>query len=221
MFSAIKTVVLLITAGLIVSSCEQDVPPKKKDFKAKIRTFYRVSPTAPQPVVVNGTAYVGFAYFPGGGTGNATHLGNCTNYYNQLAYGTSPDAPPAGSVAAPVVDVLSYPVTGGPLPLIQSGDFTAFGTANNSLHVPASVYNQIINSVLYNNKGDAIFTSALTGTGSTFPVSETVVGFNGKAIIVGGRGKFKHAIGEFNYSGYFSLINPNDAEYNADGWIDY
>lgn len=111
--------------------------------------------------------------------------------------------------------------TGGPLPLIQPGDFTPFDTANNSLHAPASVYNQIINSVLYNKKGDAIFTSALTGTGSTFPVSETVVGFNGKGIIVGGRGKFKHAIGEFDYSGYFSLANPNDAEYNADGRLDY
>lgn len=70
-------------------------------------------------------------------------------------------------------------------------------------------------------RGDAVFTSAINGVGSTFPLSETRVGFTGKASIVGGRGKFVSAVGELDFSGSFSLVNPNDAAYNADGWISY
>ncbi|HVG42836.1 MAG TPA: hypothetical protein VM888_14585, partial [Chitinophagaceae bacterium] len=79
----------------------------------------------------------------------------------------------------------------------------------------------IINSVLANKKGDAIYTSAITGSGATFPVSATVVGFKGKGLIVGGAGKFANAVGEFAFNGFFNLLDQNDAEYNADGWIDY
>lgn len=219
--STIKLLAILITGSLFFNSCEKNGEIHRKPFKVNTTTWYRVSPTTPVPITVNGTTYVGFAYFPGGGTGNATHMGNCTTYFNQLSYGTSPEAPPAGSVAAPVKDVPGYIVTGAPLPLIQSGDFTALSSAISSLQIPATVYDKIVNQVLYNNKGDAIFISAITGTGSTFPISETKVGFNGKALITGGRGKFSRAVGEVDYSGYFNVANPNDAAYNADGWIAY
>jgi hypothetical protein len=219
--SAIQLLTALIACSLFLSSCKQDHDIHKRAFKASTKTWYRVSPTTPTPITVNGTTYAGFAHFPGGGSGNATHIGNCNIFFNQLVYGTSPQAPPAGSVAAPVKDVPGYPVTGAPLPLIQADDFSALSTAVSSLHIPASVHEKIVNAVFYNNKGDAIFLSAITGSGATFPISETKVGFNGKALVVTGRGKFRHAVGEVDFNGYFNVVNPNDAEYNVDGWISY
>jgi len=217
----IKLVSIVISGSLLLSSCEHDHEIHKKPFKVNTTTWYRISPTSPMPIAVNGVDYVGFAYFPGGGTGNATHLGNCHTFFNQLAYGTSPEAPPSGSIGAPVADVPHYPVTGAPLPLIQVGDFNLLASAISTFHIPATVYDKKINQALYNNKGDAIFLSAIDGSGATVPVSGTRVEFNGKALIMGGRGKFQHAIGEINYSGYFNPANANDAAYNADGWIDY
>ena len=219
--SALRLLTVLIAVSLMASSCKREKDFNKKPFKIRTSTWYRVSPTAPTPIVVNGTTYAGFAYFPGGGSGDVSHLGNATIYFNQLAYGTAPDAPPAGSVAAPIKDVPGYIITGAPLPLIQAGDFTPLAGAVSSLNIPAAVFEKIINTVLYNNKGDAIFLSATTGSGATFPISETIVGFNGKALIVTGRGKFRHAAGEVDYSGYFNLVDANDAEFNADGWISY
>lgn len=205
---------------VILSSCDK-ANFHRKPFEASTKTFYRVSPTSPVPVNVNGSTFVGFAYFPGSGTGHATHLGNCAIYFNQLVYGTASDAPPAGSIAAPVSEVPGYFVTGAPLPLIQAGDFNNLADAVSSLSIPSDVYGKIINAVFDNGKKDAIFTSAITGSGGTFPISATVVGFNGKAIIVGGRGAFEQAVGEIEYDGYFNVADANDASYNAKGWISY
>jgi hypothetical protein len=79
----------------------------------------------------------------------------------------------------------------------------------------------VVNSVLVNQKGDAVFLAAITGSGSTFPISATVIGFNGKALIVGGRGKFGKAVGEVDYEGFFNVENANDAGFNVEGWISY
>ncbi len=215
-----KKIATAFVICFLFSSCDK-TDLHRRSFEAKTKTFYRVSPTAPVPVDVNGTTFVGFAYFPGSGSGNATHLGNCAVYFNQLIYGTASDAPPAGSVAAPVSDVSGYFITGAPLPLIQQGDFDPLNAAVSALHVPSQVYNNIINTVFDNGKGDAIFISAITGSGGTFPVSQIIVGFNGKALIVGGRGKFAHAVGEIDYDGYFNVADANDAAYNAKGWISY
>jgi hypothetical protein len=220
---------LLVIAllGVSVLSCKKEAAYSRSDcavkrsFKAKIDTWYRISPTDPQIVVVNDSPYVGFAYFPGGGTGNVTHMGLASFFFNQLTYAASADAPPAGSIAAPVIDAINYPVTGSPLPLIQAGDFTPLANANDNLNIPDEVLGAVVNSVFYDDKGNAIFTSAITGSGGTFPISKTLVGFNGKAVMVGGRGKFEHATGEFDYEGYFNTVDANDAEYNADGWIVY
>ena len=219
--SAFKLLAVLIVGSLFFSSCKRDRYFERKPFKIRTSTWYRVSPTAPIPIIVNGTTYAGFAYFPGGGSGEASHLGNATIFFNQLAYGTAPDAPPAGSIAAAVSDVPGYPVTGAPLPLIQAGDFTSLAGAVSSLDIPASILQNIINTVVYNSKGDAIFLSAITGAGGTFPISSTKVGFNGKALIVTGRGRFHHAAGEVDYNGYFNLVDASDAAFNADGWIAY
>ena len=219
-FWFIKMIAIIFFGAVLFSSCNKP-DYHRSPFKANTKTFYRVSPTAPVPVNVNGSTFVGFAYFPGSGSGNATHLGNCAIYFNQLVYGTASDAPPAGSVAAPVADVSGYFITGAPLPLIQAGDFTSLADAVSSLHVPSQAYDKIINTVFDNGKGDAIFVSAITGTGGTFPVSSIIVGFNGKALIVGGRGKFQYATGEIDYDGYFNIADANDAAYNANGWISY
>lgn len=212
--AAIALPLLMMT---LLFSCEKDDFGKRKKFKADFETFYRVSPTAPVPVVVNGTPFIGFAHFPGSGSGTATQMGNCQNHFNQLVYTNEPGGPPLGSVNAPVTDVLSYPVTGAPLPLIQASDFTSLAVANARYHFPATVQGKIINSVIYDNRGNAVFTSALSS--QTFPISETKIGFSGKGIILGGRGKFNGTHGEFDFTGYFNVVDPNDAEYHLDGWI--
>ena len=168
---------------------------------------------------MNGVEYIGFAHFPGGGNGNATHMGSCKNYFNQLAYTNELNGPVLGSVSAPVVDVLNYPVTGAPLPLIQPGDFNELIAANTGYHFPAAVQGKIINSVIFDERGNAVFTAALSN--ETFPISEIVVGFRGKGVILGGRGRFDGSHGEFDFNGYFNVANPNDAEYQLSGWIGY
>jgi hypothetical protein len=202
------------TQTLMVEKQDQQLP-----FKADFNTFYRFNPIAPIPVVVNGVTYVGFAYVPGGGTGNATHMGNCKTYFNQLSYTNAPGGLPLGSVSAAVTDILSYPITGAPLPLIQAGDFNGLVMANNWYHFPATVQGKIINSVIYDDRGNAVFTSFISN--ETFPISETVIGFRGKGVVLGGRGKFNDSKGEFDFNGQFNITNPNEAEYHFEGWICY
>jgi hypothetical protein len=213
----------LFATCVFISYTKEDLQKQsRKPFKANIDTRCRVSPLAvPTPVTVNGNSYIGFAHFPGGGNGNATHMGNVTNWFNQLAYTTPPNTNPEGSANAPVAAIPSYPVFGAPLPLIQTGDFVSLPSIISSLSIPGSIGGNIINSVIYNDKGDAVFTSSITGSGGTFPISEIKVGFNGKALIVGGRGKFANASGEIDFNGYFNVVDANDAEYNADGWINF
>jgi hypothetical protein len=215
-FSIVK-LFFLVTVTAFLASCEKE--DTRKPFKADFNTFYRVSPITPIPVVVGGTTYFGFANFPGGGNGTATQMGNCKTYFNQLVYTNEPGGPPLGSVNAAVRDILGYPITGAPLPLIQAGDFNGLVTANNRYHFPANVRGKIINSVIYDDRGNAVFTSALTN--ETFPISETLVGFRGKGIILGGRGKFNGSRGEFDFNGQFNIANPNEAEYHFMGWIKY
>lgn len=212
---------LLIFLCIFLSACSKEKHNQKRKFKVTTQTFYRVSPTTPVPISVNGDNFLAFAYFPGGGEGEATHMGKVKTYFNQLAYGDSPEAPPVGSVSAPLTGISSLPVTGGPLPLIQAGDFSELTDLIGLFDVPENVLGNTINHILYNKNGDAIFTSAIAGSGSTFPISATVVGFNGKGIILGGHGKFKHAVGEFDYEGQFNLLNANDAKYSAEGWIGF
>src|SRR3954451_6046873 len=76
-FFTIRLVAIALAATLFVSCKKDDTYCNiKRPFKAKIDTWYRVSPTDQQIVVVNGTTYVRFAYFPGGGIGNVTTWDN-------------------------------------------------------------------------------------------------------------------------------------------------
>lgn len=193
----------------------------RRPFKMTSDTWYRISPTAPAPVA-SIPGQISFANVPGGGTGNATHMGGVTVWFNQLAY--SPDGlnPPSGTVSAPVVHAISYPILfpGAPLPLIQPGDFPALALANSWLQLPESVNGYIVNTVIYNENGDAVFLAHTTPSQATI-VSAQRVNFSGEGMFVGGRGKFSEASGTYRFNGYFNLQNPNDAGYEIDGSIAY
>jgi hypothetical protein len=210
----------MIVCLTTLTSCEKEKDLIKRSFKASTKTWYRISPTAPAPVTVAGKQYYTFAYVPGGGEGNATHMGNIKTWFNQLAF-TSSDLPiPEGSLVAPVVDVINYPVTGAPLPLIQAGDFSELASINALLHLPQAVQGHVVSSFFYNDKGDAVFISN-SDVSTITPVSATRNDFGGKALIVGGRGKFRNAVGEVDFKGSFNPTNPNEAEYGVQGWIAY
>ena len=218
---SIKIISVVFTVVFLFTSCKHDQPILKQHFKVSITTWYRVSPTAPLPVVVNGITYVGLDNLPVGGDGTATAMGNIKSYANVLAYGTDVEAPPLGSIGAPVNEIPGYPILGGPLPLIQPGDFDGVPAILAKFNVPTNVLGNVINLVLYNGKGDALFLSNIPGTGTSIPISSTVGGYTNETLVLGGAGKFIHATGKLQNSGQFSFIAPYDGHDNYDGWITF
>jgi hypothetical protein len=239
-----KSLLPIITVGLITfASCEKsDVSADKellaaevgqakgekaaRAFKANTKTRYRFAPILGPaiPVVVDGVTYDGTAYVPGDGLGNATHMGRVTTYFNQLSYvpqGADPvTTPPAGSVAAPVADVPSYPFFLPPPPPGQPIDFTRLAGLVTSLPIPSEIDGLVINTMFVNDKNEAVF-GAYVGSNFIRPESPTRFVFGGKGRFMGGTGKFTGASGEFDYLGYFNPQNQDDAEYTVDGWIKY
>ena len=209
------------TSSNAAATTKHNQPILKQHFKVSITTWYRVSPTAPLPVVVNGITYVSLSNLVVGGDGNATAMGNIKSYANTLAYGPDVKAPPAGAIGAPVNEIPGYPILGGPLPLIQPGDFDGLPAILAEFNVPTNVLGNVINLVLYNDKGDALFLSNIPGTGTSSTISSTVGGYTNETLILGGAGKFIHATGELHNTGQFSFIAPYDGQDNYDGWIIY
>ena len=205
----------------LFSSCKHDQSVTKQHIKVSITTWYRVSPTGPSPVLVNGVTYVSLANLVVGGDGNAGGMGNINSYANALAYGTDVEAPPVGSIGAPVNEIPGYPILGAPLPLIQAGDFDGVPAIVAEFNVPANVLGNVVNIVVYNDKGDALFLSNVPGTGTSSTISPTVGGYTNETLIVGGAGKFIHATGKLQNSGQYSFIAPYDGQDNYDGWISY
>src|ERR1044072_3654651 len=76
------------------SGCTKN-PLNKRPFELKTKNAYRVSPTSPIPLTINGSSFTGFANFPGGGTGYASLLGDCTIFFNQLVYSAGAEGIPA------------------------------------------------------------------------------------------------------------------------------
>jgi hypothetical protein len=218
--------VFAILISLVFSACKKQESEKtsRQAFKAKTTTWYRVSPVAtPTPLTIGEKLYFTFAHVPGGGEGSATHLGKVKTYFNQLAYTSNLNTPvpmPEGSVIAAVVDVINYPVLGVPLPLIQPGDFSGLAAINKELNIPQSIGGKLVSSFFYNEKGDAVFISNASESVIT-PVSPTRNEFTGKALIVGGRGRFTNAYGAVDFAGWFNPADANNAEYSVDGWIAY
>ncbi len=163
-----------------------------------------------------------FANVPGGGAGNATHMGAIGTWFNQLAYSPDGQNPPAGTIAAPVVSANTYPVLfpGAPLPLIQPNDFAGLGIVASWLQVPATVNGHTVWSIVYNWKGDALFLST-TSPSTAVIESATRINFSGEGIFVGGRGKFENASGTYQFSGFFNPQDANEAGYAIDGTLTY
>jgi hypothetical protein len=239
-----KSILALLAMGAITfASCQKtDLPAENnlvneeiaqakgqkaaRAFKATTKTRYRFAPIfGPAiPVIVDGVNYDGTAFVPGDGTGNATHMGNVTTYFNQLSYipqGADPlTTPPAGSLAAPIADVPTYPFFLPPPPPGQPIDFSRLAGLVSSLPIPAVVDGLTVNTMFVNDKNEAVF-GAYVGNSTIQPESATRVVFSGKGRWVGGTGKFAGATGEFTYIGFFNPQNQDDAGYTSEGWIRY
>jgi len=191
----------------------------KRPFKMNSNTWYRISPVDPFSW---GPNQVAFANVPGGGSGNATHMGNVKTWFNQLAYSYDGLNPPTGSVTAPLVDALLYgaPFPGAPLPFIQPGDFSPLIAADAWLQLPVEVNGNLVNGVVYNPAQEAVFLCHTAPSVMT-QVSASRMNFTGSGIFCGGKGKFESATGTYTFSGHFNPNNPNDASYSVDGWIWY
>ena len=165
----------------------------KRAYKDNFETWYQFIPD-----VANGwdsqnpTPYL--AWYPGGGLGHATHMGNAYTFFNQYI----PFNPPFfSSVHAPVTQFFS-------------AQLSALGLGALPDEVGSIVYDDNGNSIWFHQTSNA-----------TVPVSAVRIEFTGKSDIVGGSGKFTGATGEVNLSGFFNPIDQNDAGVSADGWIAY
>ncbi len=195
---------------LFLSSCQKEVlaPSSVRDaelnssaksgpvwraYKDTAATYYSIVPD-----FANGaspaTGYLP-AWFPGGGTGTATHMGKIHNLFNQYA-----TLGPGGltSVVAPVTQF-----------------FEAQLAAAGITGVPPTV-----NSITFDDKGNSIWIQANQPTVST-PVSPTLINYSGGGNIVGGTGKFANATGSVVVNGHFNPTDLNDAAYGSRGNIKY
>jgi hypothetical protein len=213
-----------LLAAVCFSACKKEKDDKptqvvNQPFKMESTTHPRINPFAPQQLKRQPVMY-GYANAVGGGIGTATNMGEIRNWFNQLVYSPTGADPATGTAIAPIADALNYPVLGGPLPLIQKNDFDEFRKANEWLKVPVTVEGDTVNSVIHNDKGDAIFTS-LTTDSRLEAVSATRINFSAKGNFVGGRGKYINATGTYNQTGYFNPQNFDDAGYKIEGTISY
>lgn len=124
------------------------------------------------------------AWFYGTGDGNATHMGNVNSYFNSHTTKSSTG----------VTMVYGRPVT------------QYYATEVARFNIPASLV-QHVHAVIYDDKENSIWVEiAPEGMPSWHP-DAIHVGMAGRALIVGGTGKFAGATGETTLNCYFSKIN--------------
>jgi hypothetical protein len=123
---------------------------------------------------------------PGSGSGNATHMGNASCYFNQLVLFYNGN--PIGSVAAPVSQFFSSQIA-------------AAGITG----VPGSV-----STITIDHQGNSIWFTTYSGTSLAF-VNPTRVNFSSNLSIIGGTGKFAGATGTVTLNGYFNPQSPSQA----------
>jgi hypothetical protein len=134
------------------------------------------------------------AWYPGGGEGNATHMGNVNTFFNQYV-----------TFIPPNIVSLHAPVT-----MFFSAELAAAGYTD----IPDEV-----GSIVYDDKGNSIWFHAISNTAT--PVAPDRVEFSGVNQIIGGTGKFEGATGEVSLNGYFNPQDQQDAAYWQEGWIEY
>lgn len=167
--------------------------PVRRAYKDNFNTWYNFVPDIPggwDPM--NPAPFP--AWYPGGGEGNATHMGNCHTYFNQYV-----------TFIPPNVVSLHAPVT-----MFFAVQLAAAGYTG----IPDNV-----GSIVYDDKGNSIWFHAEGVT--SVPVSPIRVEFSGTNFIVGGTGKFAGATGEVSIAGYFNPQNQQDAGFHQEGWIQY
>lgn len=162
--------------------------PVTRAYRDSFVTWYNFVPDFANGF--NGTAPAP-GWFPGGGPGNATHMGKCSSYFNQYA-----------TIGQTGLVTASAPVT------------MFFGQQLAEFNVPASV-----NSIVLDDKGNAVWFHLLYS--QTTPVSPTRIEFHGESDIVGGNGKFAGATGHVTLNGYFNPQDQQDASFWNNGWIKY
>jgi hypothetical protein len=202
--TVVAAVVLLFVSLVTFNSCQKETiqspaeeaasaakasrKPVTRAWRDSFDTWYQFVPdiaggwTPPNPAP---------AWYPGGGDGNATHMGNASTYFNQYAsFG------PTGLTTS------AAPVT------------MFFAAQLASFSVPSTV-----SSIVFDDKGNSVwFRSAGT---QAIPVSPTRVNFTGTNNIVGGTGKFAGATGQVTINGYFNPQDQQDASFWQNGWIRY
>lgn len=183
----------LSQASMQVASSAKADHKLKRAYKDRFDTWFQFVPDFangwdPQ----NPTPFL--AWYPGGGSGNATHMGNAQIYFNQYV----PFNPPYfSSVHAPVN-------------LFFATELSAAGLGSLSNDV---------SSIVFDGKGSSIWLHQASN--ATTPVSDSRIEFTGTSAIIGGSGKFEGATGEVNLQGYFNPQNQQDAAVSSDGWIMY
>jgi hypothetical protein len=142
-----------------------------------------------------------YAWWPGYGDGNATHMGNAAVYFNQYTV-----RQPSG-----IVNLFSSPVT-----MFFANQLMAY-------NVPPEV-----SAIAYDRKGNTIWFKNDPGGIPSATVSPTKIIFSGTMYIIGGTGKFTGATGETILNGYFDpsplQTNPGallEGILSHDGWIRY
>lgn len=209
--SIIKAALLLAIAASVYScQKEKTLPPpsneenieeakavvsarsnQRRPFKGTFTTFYNFIPdvangwTPPNPAP---------AWYPGGGSGNLTHLGNSNTFFNQYA----------------VLGPNGLQTLAAPVNMFFASELQAVG-----LTIPNNV-----TTIFYKDNGKSIWCEAI-GASTSVPVSPTRIEFTAQLKIIGGTRQFSCAKGEVTLYGYFNPQNNQDAGFEVDGWIKY
>lgn len=162
--------------------------PVRRAYRDNFSTwyeFYPENPSSPAPFP---------GWYPGGGDGNATHMGKANTYFNQYV-----------TFIPPNVVSLHAPVTQYFVNQLADAGYT---------DIPDEV-----GSIVFDDKGNSIWFQ--TSSNTSVPVGPTRIEFSGVNQIIGGTGKFEGATGEVALNGYYNPQNQQDAGFWQDGWIEY
>lgn len=205
----IQTITLASLIIFLLASCQKEILPGNfKNGDEAISTAFKEGPIKRAyrdsfdgylnfvPDIAGGWTYsdpFSLVWWPGGGKGNATHMGNASSYFNQytIRVGTQ-------------VFMFHAPVT------------MFFGTELQVYNVPTNV-----SSVVFDDKGNSIWFRNDDAGLTTTRVSPTKVTFTGIMHIVGGTGKFMGATGETTLNGYFNPTDLTECLTWENGWISY